>query len=131
MYDKETNPRFPRIKAFAHHKMGSQKSKPKVPNNPFEMQQYERDRRSAALESEAHLKSAVAKRTKKQASERLTNQKDPKGPHVPPGRRPSNAEADYEMEAHRRMQDQLAWDAHTFVLNQLILSVQFFENFEK
>lgn len=112
--------------------MGSQKSKPKVPpTNPFEMQQYERDRRVAVAESELRQQKAL-KKTQKQPTERLTDQRDPKGPHVPPpGRRPSDAEADYELEAHRRMQDQLAWDAHTFVLNQLILSVQFFENYEK
>lgn len=40
-------------------------------------------------------------------------------------------QADYDAEAKRRMQDQLAWDSQTFVLNQVLLSVQFFENYER
>lgn len=39
--------------------------------------------------------------------------------------------ADYDAEAKRRMQDQLAYDSQTFVLNQLLLSVQFFDNYER
>lgn len=41
------------------------------------------------------------------------------------------SESDYDMEAKNRMQDQLACDSQTFVLNQLMLAVQFYGNFEK
>lgn len=39
--------------------------------------------------------------------------------------------SDYDAEAKRRMQDQLAWDSQTFVLNQLLLGVQIFDNYER
>lgn len=41
------------------------------------------------------------------------------------------SESDYDVEAKNRMQDQLACDSQTFVLNQLMLAVQFYGHFEK
>uniref|UniRef100_A0AAG5DIW0 Mab-21-like HhH/H2TH-like domain-containing protein n=1 Tax=Anopheles atroparvus TaxID=41427 RepID=A0AAG5DIW0_ANOAO len=40
-------------------------------------------------------------------------------------------ENDYDSEAKRRMQDQLAFNSDIFVLNQLLLGVQFYGNFER
>lgn len=40
-------------------------------------------------------------------------------------------ESDYDAEAKSRMQDQLACDTQTFVLNQLMLSIQFHGNYER
>lgn len=37
----------------------------------------------------------------------------------------------YDVIARNRMQHQLAFDSESFVLNQLVLSVQFFEHFER
>lgn len=51
---------------------------------------------------------------------------------APTSSRPKQfSESEYDMEAKNRMQDQLACDSQTFVLNQLMLAVQFYGNFEK
>lgn len=111
--------------------MGSSKSKPKVPNNPFEVQKFQRDQYELEYknaEKEEQRLRKIADKAKRQ-QQRLDALKVPNAPHVP--KRPDNAEIDYDMEAKRRMQDQLARDGQTFVLNQLMLSVQLFENYEK
>lgn len=54
----------------------------------------------------------------------------PTAPFVPK-RTTGESPDDYDAEAKRRMQDQLAWDSQTFVLNQLLLGVQFFDNYER
>lgn len=41
------------------------------------------------------------------------------------------SDSDYEIEAKRLMQNQLAFNSDIFVLNQMILSVQFFANYER
>lgn len=41
------------------------------------------------------------------------------------------SEADQEVEIKRRMQDQLAFNSDIFVLNQMMMSVQFFANYER
>jgi hypothetical protein len=46
-------------------------------------------------------------------------------------RKPVLTELDYDAEAKRRMQEQLAFNSDIFVLNQMMLSVQFFRNFER
>lgn len=38
---------------------------------------------------------------------------------------------DIEVEVKRRMQDQLAFNSDIFVLNQMMMSVQFFANYER
>lgn len=40
-------------------------------------------------------------------------------------------EADLESEIKRKMQDQLAFNSDIFVLNQMMMSVQFFANYER
>lgn len=40
-------------------------------------------------------------------------------------------ENDFEVEIKRHMQDQLAFNSDIFVLNQMMLSVQFFANYER
>lgn len=73
-------------------------------------------------------------RRRRRAADQMAALQSPAAPFVPkrsaalePRLRPS----DYDAEAKRRMQDQLAWDSQTFVLNQLLLSVQFFDNYER
>lgn len=40
-------------------------------------------------------------------------------------------DSNYEIDAKRQMQNQLAFNSDIFVLNQMILSVQFFANYER
>lgn len=113
--------------------MGSSKSKPKVPNNPFEVQkfqrvQYEMEYKNAEKEEKRQKK--IAEKSMRQ-QQKLDALKVPNAPHVPKRPEAGYGEIDYDMEAKRRMQDQLARDGQTFVLNQLMLSVQLFENYEK
>lgn len=41
------------------------------------------------------------------------------------------SDGDLEIEVKRRMQDQLAFNSDIFVLNQMMMSVQFFANYER
>lgn len=41
------------------------------------------------------------------------------------------SDGDLEIEIKRRMQDQLAFNSDIFVLNQMMMSVQFFANYER
>lgn len=41
------------------------------------------------------------------------------------------SDVDLEVEIKRRMQDQLAFNSDIFVLNQMMMSVQFFANYER
>lgn len=41
------------------------------------------------------------------------------------------SEKDFEVEIKRHMQDQLAFNSDIFVLNQMMMSVQFFANYER
>lgn len=83
------------------------------------------------------------KRQEEKTKRKLENLKSPEAPHVP---RKSDLmqhhhhhshqyhhmrENDYDIEAKNRMQDQLACDTQTFVLNQLMLSIQFHGNYER
>jgi hypothetical protein len=52
-------------------------------------------------------------------------------PMVPPLPRSSLTETELEIEIKRRMQDQLAFNSDIFVLNQMMMSVQFFANYER
>ncbi|XP_052865563.1 uncharacterized protein LOC128271917 [Anopheles cruzii] len=61
---------------------------------------------------------------------RLSELREPDPPPVvhPKG---GAAKNDYDLEAKRRMQHQLAFNSDIFVLNQLMLGVQFYGNFER
>ena len=78
----------------------------------------------------------------KRKSEKLSNKKKRKSklndcqptiaPHVVrKGSKVHLDEKDYDAEVKRRMQDQLAFDSDIFVLNQIMLSMQFFGNYER
>lgn len=75
---------------------------------------------------EKKLKKMERKR-KKLKTNKMDKLKQPQAPYVP--RTPTVSS--YDIEAKRRMQDQLAFDSETFVLNQLMLSVQFYGNYDK
>lgn len=59
-----------------------------------------------------------------------TTLKDLKVPELPHDFSSMN-EIDDDIEAKRQMQDQLAFNSDIFVLNQMMMSVQFFGNFER
>ncbi|KAJ6638876.1 Protein mab-21-like 2 [Pseudolycoriella hygida] len=75
----------------------------------------------------------AAKKTKRnqKRSKNMQNLKDPAAPHVPKKADQSAFNLDYDAVAKQRMQDQLANDSQSFILNQLMLAVQFFEYYEK
>ena len=113
--------------------MGRSQSKIKVPNNPFEVAQYKREmyeKDYREIEQQEKKKKKLEEKSKRKAN-KLTNLKAPEAPHVPRKSEIKFKESDYDIEAKNRMQDQLAWDSQTFILNQLMLSIQFYGNYEK
>lgn len=60
----------------------------------------------------------------------LENTKFPRPPLVP-DKSAMLSETYFEDEIKRRMQDQLAFNSDIFVLNQMMMSVQFFANYER
>lgn len=114
--------------------MGRCHSKISEPNNPFEMEKYKREMYERKYrECEKQLKRCKKSDEKVKrdtaTSNRTSHQQMPTQSSTT---RPKQfTESDYDMEAKNRMQDQLAYDSQTFVLNQLMLAVQFYGNFEK
>lgn len=110
--------------------MGRSHSKIKFPNNPFEMERYKREmyeRKYREVEKQEQQKKRHNEKNKRNV-ENLE--------HSGPSSRHQHhhhhmRESDYDIEAKSRMQDQLASDTQTFILNQLMLSVQFHSNYER
>lgn len=106
------------------------------PNNPFEMEKYKREMMERKYrEHEKQLKRSK-KRDEKSKRDTAASTSDrmgkyPSEPELASTRPKQFSESEYDMEAKNRMQDQLACDSQTFVLNQLMLAVQFYGNFEK
>lgn len=122
--------------------MGKTQSTMKMPNNPFETEQYKRQQYELQYRQTEKDEKRKRKTEEKQRRRqiRMAKLKSPKAPHVPPSKKPVDVTnknddnetiRDYDMEAKRRMQDQLALDTETFLLNQLMLSVQLFGHYEK
>lgn len=82
------------------------------------------------MKSSEKLEEKKKKRNEKRLKD-MQNLKDPTAPHVPKKVDQNAINLDYDAVAKRRMQDQLANDSQTFILNQLMLAVQFFEYYEK
>lgn len=79
-------------------------------------------------------KEKLEEKKKKRNEQRLKNMqnlKNPTAPHVPKKADQNIINVDYDAVAKQRMQDQLANDSQSFILNQLMLAVQFFEYYEK
>ena len=70
-------------------------------------------------------KSIYSKKKSKLADLRVPNA------HLPPDISEIRNEKDLEVEIKRHMQDQLAFNSDIFVLNQMMMSVQFFANYER
>lgn len=109
--------------------MGRSQSKVKMPNNPWEAEQYRRqmhEQRRNEIENDLkRQKKAEKKRMKK--GTKLDVLKTPQ----PPTRPTKETDADQDVIAKRRMQNQLALDSQSFVLNQIMLSIQFYSNYRR
>uniref|UniRef100_A0A182RM72 Mab-21 domain-containing protein n=1 Tax=Anopheles funestus TaxID=62324 RepID=A0A182RM72_ANOFN len=68
---------------------------------------------------------------KKQRKSKLDELRDTEPPPIVRKSKAKLEESDYDSEAKRRMQHQLAFNSDIFVLNQLVLGVQFYGNFER
>lgn len=126
--------------------MGSSKSKSIVPNNPFEADrerirknQEERMKVKKRLEKQKIKNEKKLKKEKKLAlknnkgkkNKKLDNVKQPQAPHVPRIENINFEETTYDLEAKERMINQLGQDTSTFLLNQIMMSVQFYGNYER
>uniref|UniRef100_A0A182P0V4 Mab-21-like HhH/H2TH-like domain-containing protein n=1 Tax=Anopheles epiroticus TaxID=199890 RepID=A0A182P0V4_9DIPT len=68
---------------------------------------------------------------KRQRKSKLDELRDAEPPPIVRKSKAKLEESDYDTEAKRRMQHQLAFNSDIFVLNQLVLGVQFYGNFER
>lgn len=113
--------------------MGRCHSKISEPNNPFEMEKYKREmyeKKYRECEKQLRRRKKSDEKLKRDAS--TSNRTGRHEDHTQSSTRSKQfSECDYDMEAKNRMQDQLACDSQTFVLNQLMLAVQFYGHFEK
>ncbi len=82
------------------------------------------------MERKEKLEEKKKKRNEKRVKD-MQNLKNPVAPHVPKKVDQNAINLDYDVVAKQRMQDQLANDSQIFILNQLMLAVQFFEYYEK
>ncbi|XP_055523347.1 uncharacterized protein LOC129717464 [Wyeomyia smithii] len=119
------------------------------PNNPWEVEIARKKRREQtvkerAAEVEAERKRSekerkraekeakrVQKRNRKKRKSQLEELQDSEPPPIVRKSKAKLEESDYDSEAIRRMQDQLAFNSDVFVLNQLLLGVQFYGNYER
>lgn len=105
--------------------MGKTQSKTRFPNSSTADNSV--DKKSERKEK---LEEKKRKRAEKRQKE-MQNLKNPTAPHVPKKVDQNAVNLDYDAVAKQRMQDQLANDSQSFILNQLMLAVQFFEYYEK
>lgn len=82
------------------------------------------------------LKKDPARRNKKKfgfykKNSKLEGLKTPVMAKIAPPPSAHLPESEFELEIKRRMQDQLAFNSDIFVLNQMMMSVQFFANYER
>lgn len=106
--------------------MGKTQSKTRLPNGSTIGESA--DKKSS--ERNEKLEEKKRERNKKRLKN-MQNLKDPTAPHVPKKIDQNAINLDYDAVAKQRMQDQLANDSQSFILNQLMLAVQFFEYYEK
>lgn len=124
--------------------MGSSKSKPIVPNNPFEADrerkrknQEEREKVIKRLEKQKLKEAKKLKKDEKEKKKKpgkkikLVDVKQPQPPHVPRIENINFEETTYDLAAKQRMINQLGQDTSTFLLNQIMMSVQFYGNYER
>lgn len=106
--------------------MGKTQSKTRFPTNSTA----DESQHKKTMEKSEKLEEKKKKRNEKRLKD-MQNLKDPTAPHVPKKVDQNTINLDYDAVAKKRMQDQLANDSQSFILNQLMLAVQFFEYYEK
>lgn len=113
--------------------MGRCHSKVSKPNNPFEEVKYKREMVEKKMreykKQEQRRKKSEDKLNRDTSTSSRTSH--PQHPTESPARPKQFTESDYDVKAKNRMQNQLALDSQKFVLNQLMLAVQFYGNFER
>lgn len=90
----------------------------------------EAKRQQKKKKKKQQLQKASASRSKQRRS-KLDELRDTEPPPIVRKSKAKLEESDYDSEAKRRMQHQLAFNSDIFVLNQLVLGVQFYGNFER
>ncbi|XP_040173607.1 uncharacterized protein LOC120906177 isoform X1 [Anopheles arabiensis] len=88
-------------------------------------QQKKKKKKKQQLERKASASKSKQRRSK------LDELRDTEPPPIVRKSKAKLEESDYDSEAKRRMQHQLAFNSDIFVLNQLVLGVQFYGNFER
>lgn len=116
--------------------MGRSHSKINVPNNPFEVEEYKRkifQKRFRECEKETKFRKKIEDQSEIKYQKQLKKQKyRNKQTKTFITENPLELnESDYDIESRNRMQEQLAWDSQSFVLNQIMFALQFYSNFEK
>lgn len=106
--------------------MGKTQSKTRLPNSSTIDDSVDKK----TMERNEKMEEKKKERNKKRLKD-MQNLKDPSAPHVPKKIDQNAINLDYDAVAKQRMQDQLANDSQSFILNQLMLAVQFFEYHEK
>lgn len=106
--------------------MGKSQSKTRFPNSATIDESVDKK----TMDRKEKLEEKKKKRNEKRQKD-MQNLKNPTAPHVPKKIDQSAINLDYDAVAKQRMQDQLANDSQSFILNQLMLAVQFFEYYEK
>ncbi|XP_052901203.1 uncharacterized protein LOC128307416 [Anopheles moucheti] len=91
----------------------------------------QRAEKEAKKQQQKKKKSARKSGGKKQRKSKLDELRDTEPPPIVRKSKAKLEESDYDTEAKRRMQHQLAFNSDIFVLNQLVLGVQFYGNFER
>jgi hypothetical protein len=106
--------------------MGRSQSKEKAPNNPFEAE-LDKSKREQKQKKEIQKRKKLDEKRKRkfEKQSKLDKLKQPTAPVVP------RIHTDYETQAKSRIKYQLDNDSETFLLNQLMLSIQFFGNYER
>uniref|UniRef100_A0A1B0CW95 Mab-21-like HhH/H2TH-like domain-containing protein n=2 Tax=Lutzomyia longipalpis TaxID=7200 RepID=A0A1B0CW95_LUTLO len=128
--------------------MGKASSKAQLPNNPVDQQIFKQNRLRKRLRDEEKQKVKAEKKRrkelkknekkkKKKKKEHTDKLKDLQTPHPPaflPGKKfiatPPNGD-NQEKDHVKEMQKQLNLHSETFVLNQILFSIQFLGNFER
>ncbi|XP_053681631.1 uncharacterized protein LOC128732409 [Sabethes cyaneus] len=122
-----SSPNNPWEVEIARKKRREQTAKERTAEAEAERKRSEKQRKRAEKEA----KRAAQKRNRKKRKSQLEQLQDTEPPPIVRKSKAKLEESDYDSEAIRRMQDQLAFNSDVFVLNQLLLGVQFYGNYER
>uniref|UniRef100_A0A1L8DMD7 Putative mab-21-like cell fate specification n=1 Tax=Nyssomyia neivai TaxID=330878 RepID=A0A1L8DMD7_9DIPT len=125
--------------------MGKSSSKEQIPSNPFDRQIYKQNRLRKRLRDEEKQKVKAEKKRRKELkkSEKKKKKKNkehkdklkdlqiPRPPALLPGKKIQSNGDIQEKDYTKEMQQQLNNHSETFILNQILFSIQFLGNFER